>query len=80
MTSRLEDAAEPAGERERVLADALDFIEAQEYAGTEIYNDQRIAICLDCGAEKGNPHAPGGCWWLDIMLRSGRRHATPAAT
>lgn len=51
---------------------ALDFIEAQEWAGNERIDGVREQCCLDCGAEKGQEHSTD-CWWLACMKAGGRR-------
>lgn len=52
--------------------DALDFIEAQEWAGYAVDAGEHVPVCLDCGAQKGQSHSTD-CWWLSLMVASGRR-------
>lgn len=56
-------------EDESQLDEALDFIEAQEWAR---WDSSLGRCCLDCGAPKGYDHSTH-CRWLSIMRRGGRR-------
>lgn len=53
---------------------ALDYIETNEYGGREWDADGAVVhVCLDCGAQKGNPHSPDGCETFAILHAAGRR-------
>jgi len=53
---------------------ALDYIETNEYGGREWDADGAVIhVCLDCGAQKGNPHSPDGCETFAILHAAGRR-------
>lgn len=55
------------------LTNALDFIEAQEWAGWNHDGyDPGDGYCLSCGAEKGREHE-ADCNWLACMRDGGRR-------
>ncbi len=73
-TAALASSAYPFLSQPGLTERALDFVEANEFGGREWDGDGKVVhVCLDCGAQKGNPHSPEGCETIAILHAAGRR-------
>ena len=53
-----------------LLKDALAYVKANEWAGRAMVNDELVAVCPDCGAQKGQAHSVNcGC---ESLLERGK--------